>query len=199
MQPMPHGYSNTVTGDGRVILKEYVGFDRAVRRDTEVEALTRLDGSGLPVPRVLSRDGDTVTLGWLPGVHGQDLIARGHAGPVLRSCGALLRSLPFTHGDYGPQNMLFDPETYAVTGVLDWEWSRPGVSPLDLVWVEWIIRTHHQDDVPALDGYFEADGERPPLATRLAVVRDRVRMFRDRPGAHPRWTDRYGALDEWRD
>ena len=80
----------------------------------------------------------------LPGVQGQELIDAGLAGPVLRSCGATLRqlqSIPLSlaapdvehvsgavlvHGDYGPNNMLFDPRTVAVTGLLDWEWAHVG-------------------------------------------------------------------------
>jgi hypothetical protein len=71
MRPMEHGYSNNVSGDGQVIVKRYLGMDRAARRDTEVGALTDLAHSGLPVPRVLRIDGDTVTFAWPPGVHGQ--------------------------------------------------------------------------------------------------------------------------------
>ena len=77
----------------------------------------------------------------LPGVQGQELIDTGLAGPVLRSCGSTLRqlqSIPLSlatpdvghlsgavlvHGDYGPNNLLFDPRTVAVIGLLDWEWA----------------------------------------------------------------------------
>jgi tRNA A-37 threonylcarbamoyl transferase component Bud32 len=196
MRPMPHGYSNTVTGDGVVIVKRYVGPDRQHRRDTEVRALSALAGR-LPVPPVLDVGGDTLTAGFLPGEHGQDLIARGHAAAVLRSCGAMLPSLPLVHGDYGPQNMLFDPDTFAVTGILDWEWAHDGDPIEDLAWAEWIVRTHHPGQVGALDALFEGYGHRPPFPARKAAALARCRQLRDRPGSHPVWVERVAATSAW--
>jgi len=198
MRRMPHGYTNHVTGDGTVIVKRYVGPDRRQRRDTELWALSTLAGR-LPVPRVLHAGDDTVTTALLPGAHDQDLIARGHAAGVLRSCGRLLPSLPMVHGDYGPQNMLFDPDTLEVTGVLDWEWAHHGDPIEDLAWAEWIIRTHHPDQVSALDALFEGYGHRPPLARRRAVALAKCRQMRDRPGSDPVWAERVAATDAWMD
>ena len=41
------------------------------------------------------------------------------------------RSLPvsWVHGDFWPANVMFDPETLAVTGVIDWEWAGPTEPP----------------------------------------------------------------------
>ena len=120
----------------------------------------------------------------LPGVQGQELIDAGFAGPVLRSCGATLRqlqSIPLSlaapdvehfsgavlvHGDYGPNNMLFDPRTVAVTGLLDWEWAHVGRSIEDLAWCEWIVRMQHPGHVAAL--------RRRHRAVAAANPRDRV-------------------------
>lgn len=57
--------------------------------------------------------------------------------------------------------MLFDPTTFGVTAVLDWEWTHPGEPVEDLAWCEWIIRMHHPSQVNALDGFFDAYGHRP--------------------------------------
>ena len=44
--------------------------------------------------------------------------------------------------------MLFDPLTFALVAVLDWEWVHVRDPVEDLAWCEWIIRMHHPDDVP---------------------------------------------------
>jgi hypothetical protein len=53
-------------------------------------------------------------------------MAAGHADAVLAACGDVLRRIHdagFGHGDFGPNNTLFDPDSLAVTAVLDWEFS----------------------------------------------------------------------------
>ena len=42
------------------------------------------------------------------------------------------------HGDYGPQNLLFNPISHEVVAVLDWEFSHSGAAVEDLAWAEWI-------------------------------------------------------------
>jgi hypothetical protein len=40
----------------------------------------------------------------------------------------------WVHGDFWPGNVMFDPATLAVTGIIDWEWAAPGEPPaLDLL------------------------------------------------------------------
>ncbi|MGW5364541.1 phosphotransferase family protein [Actinopolymorpha pittospori] len=70
------------------------------------------------------------------------------------------------HGDFGPNNMLFDPDTFDVTAVLDWEWAHAGDIVEDLAWCEWIVRTHHAPEVAALDDLFAAYGHRPSWTER---------------------------------
>jgi hypothetical protein len=42
--------------------------------------------------------------------------------------------LTWVHGDYTPGNILMEPESYTITGVLDWELAAPDdLPPLDLV------------------------------------------------------------------
>lgn len=89
----------------------------------------------LPVPTVLDVQDDAIVLGWMAGVHGQELLEQ-DPKRVLQAVGSMARTLhelnPATvpelegdgvlvHGDFGPQNMLLDPDTYAVTALLDWE------------------------------------------------------------------------------
>lgn len=196
MRRLRHGYTNETAGDGVSVVKRYVGFDARQRRDTEVRMLSTLAGR-LPVPRLLATTADTVTLAFVRGVQGQELIDAGHAAAVLRACGAMLRRVPPAHGDYGPQNMLFDPGTFAVTAVLDWEWAHDGDPVEDLAWCEWIVRTHHPSTVDALPELFAGYGARPPFAERRAAALAKCRQMAARPGADPVWKARTAATAAW--
>jgi hypothetical protein len=202
MRAMAHGYTNNTRGDGEAVVKRYEGAGWQRRRDTEAAALTELAGR-LPVPRVISVEAGALTMTHLPGVHGQDLIAAGHAVPVLRSCGEMLRRLQsveprLVHGDYGPNNMLFDPSTFEVTAVLDWEWAARGEPVTDLAWCEWIVRTHHEGEVGALGALFDGYGHRPPLADRRAAAAWRCEELRDAfTSHHDVWQRRLDATLAW--
>jgi aminoglycoside phosphotransferase (APT) family kinase protein len=173
MQPLRHGYTNDTRGDGAVVVKRFTGPDAPARWATERDMLELLAGR-LPVPALLSAPTGELHLAHVPGVHGQELIDAGHAGPVLRSCGAMLRRLAatdVTHGDYGPNNILFDPGSHEITGILDWEWARPGRDAVeDLSWCEWIVRMHHPGEAGALDELFAGYGDRPPWPQRQAAM-----------------------------
>lgn len=183
---MPHGYTHRTTRLGSVITKAYRGPWALTGCARETAALAALAGQ-LPVPRVIATGTDWLQTELMPGVHGQDLIAAGLAGPVLAACGRTLRrihALPIppvlaelaepagsapageavvlVHGDYGPNNVLLDERARAVTAVLDWEWTRPGAAIEDLAYTEFIVRLHHPADVSALDGFYSAYGTRPP-------------------------------------
>lgn len=179
MQPLAHGYTNNTVGNDSVVVKTYTGPRPAERRAREIGALQALQGR-FPVPPILATEYGTLTLGFVAGSHGQDLIAAGHAEDVLRSCGAILRRLhdldnPLVHGDFGPNNILFDPITFDVAAVLDWEWAGHGDPIVDLAWCEWIVYMHHGDVVPALARFFEAYGHTPPWSERHAAMVDRCR------------------------
>lgn len=133
------------------------------------------------MPALLAAPDGALIMAHLPGTHGQDLIAAGHAETVLRRCGELLRELQavdvravfpqaaagtvLVHGDYGPNNMLFDP-----AAILDWEWAHPGEPVEDLAWCEWIVRYHHPDAAQALDALFDGYGDRPAWTARHAAM-----------------------------
>jgi aminoglycoside phosphotransferase len=210
VRPLEHGYTNDTRGDGAIVVKRYPGPLGGIRRITERAALTGVAGV-LPVPRVIERDepADGLVMEHVGGTHGQDLIDAGHAAAVLYSCGAMLRRLQeafpgLVHGDYGPNNMLFQPATFAVTGILDWEWShRPGDPVADLAWCEWIVRMHHPGETDALGQLFAGYGDRPPWPVRQAAALDKcqamVEMLRDGDGAGGRrtWRHRIEITRSW--
>ncbi|NGN68331.1 phosphotransferase [Streptomyces sp. A7024] len=210
MHPLPHGYTNRTLGDGRSVRKTYAGPDAALRHRRERDALRRLTGR-LPVPPVLDETDGTLTLGFLPGTHGQELIDAGHAAEVLTACGELLRRIHATgmiHGDYGPNNILLDPSDFTVTAVLDWEFAHPLPDPVeDLAWCEWIVRTHHPAHAAALPRFFTAYGPDlvPPWPARQAAMLAKcawLRGFCERwepGGAGVRlWEERAAITAEWR-
>ena len=89
------------------------------------------------------------------------------------------------HGDYGPQNLLLDPESLEVVAVLDWEFAHDGDRVEDLAWAEWIVRLHHRDAVQYLPSLFEEYGQRPDWALRQAVMMQRCARRRSFGSAVP--------------
>jgi aminoglycoside phosphotransferase (APT) family kinase protein len=199
---MPHGYTNDTTRDGPTVVKHYLGPDAALRRDTEARVLAAL-AARLPVPPVLGGHGTRLTIGFMPGRPGQDLIAAGLAEPVLAACGRMLRRvhaidpwlvLPaapsrpgalsrpgavLVHGDYGPNNALLDPAARQVSTLLDWEWAHVGDAVEDLAWCEWIIRMHHPEQTGSLGALFGAYRDEPPWPDRHQAMLARCRELLD--------------------
>lgn len=222
MQPMRHGYTNQTTGDASAstVVKSYRGPAADQRRQREETMLRYMQGR-LPVPTVHAAEPSRVTMGFLPGTHGQDLIDAGHAPAVLRARGELLRTVQaieveaipgvgvqdvdvpdvgvqggsvedddvedgdisvedgsaepvLVHGDFGPNNILLDPETFEVTALLDWEFAHIGSPIEDLAWCEWIARTHHPSHRDALAEFFTGyGGVIVPWHTRQTVMINR--------------------------
>jgi aminoglycoside phosphotransferase len=185
---LPHGYTNhTQHGPDGVIEKVYIGPGGEERAVCELVCLSHL-ADLLPVPEVIGFDRDTpsVQLTRLPGRHGQDLLVEGHAHRVLTLVGATLRhiqQLPVStfselpgdgdvlvHGDFGPQNMLFDIDRGEVTGLLDWEFAHLGDHIEDLAWAEWIVRMHHPAAVVDLDALFTGAALHPAWDDRRASM-----------------------------
>ncbi|MFD8867341.1 phosphotransferase family protein [Streptomyces sp. NPDC059590] len=207
MRPLKHGYTNRTIGDGAVVRKTYAGPDAELRLDRERTLLTRLHGR-LPVPPVHEADTGTLTLGFMTGVPGQELLDAGRAAEVLEACGALLRRIHGTeasvrgavlvHGDYGPNNLLLDPVTFQVTAVVDWEFAHLGDPVEDLAWCEWIVRMHHPEHRHALDAFFRAYGEDavPPWPVRQAAMLARCESLRE--FCH-RWEPNGAGVTLWRE
>lgn len=209
---MRHGYTNTTRRMPGAVLKTYVGPDSSLRQANERQALRALVGR-YPVPEILDEGADSLLLGFLPGQHGQDLIDAGHAEDVLRACGLALRALHsiditaafphstnpehvLTHGDFGPNNMLLDPGTFEVTGVLDWEFSAPGDAVMDVAWCEWIVRMHHPAAVTSLLAFHHAYGPVSPWPMRQAAMISRCLWLQD---FCKRWAPEGGGAALWQE
>jgi tRNA A-37 threonylcarbamoyl transferase component Bud32 len=217
---LPHGYSNFTRLVGGHVEKTYDGPLRRGNATRELACLTALTGH-LPVATVIHHDLSVpqLTLNVVPGSHGQDLLDAGHASQVLRLVGCTLAALHevplgtvrgldgegsvIVHGDFGPQNMLFDLEADCVTGVLDWESAHFGNPIEDLAWTEWIVRMHHHDAIDALDELFAAAAQRPVWSERHRAMIRQVRSVlaycesvRMDPAAGE-WRDRLRCTNAW--
>jgi aminoglycoside phosphotransferase (APT) family kinase protein len=197
MELLPHGYTNHTTHHAGVVTKTYRGRDAQRRMEREATALSGLEtmGAALPVPQLIGCTGESLSMTFLTGVHGQDLIEADRAEDVLHACGTTLRTVhsvdasevflrarPGTvlvHGDFGPNNILLTGDAAHVTALLDWEWAHAGDPVEDLAWCEWIVRTHHPEAVGALDEFFHAYGYRPDWEARHRAMTDRCRELVD--------------------
>jgi thiamine kinase-like enzyme len=137
-----------------------------------------------PVPPLLDHDDSRIVVGYLAGVPGQELLERKPV-PVLQEVGRVARRLHgldlggslgqpmersvLVHGDFGPQNMLFDSSDQ-VTAVVDWEFAHVGHPIEDLAWAEWIVRTHHPHLIDALGALFDGYGIHPPWSQRHSAM-----------------------------
>lgn len=226
MQPLRHSYTNSTLGDGATVVKCYQGPGARARSQHEHAVLNVLQGR-VPVPPVLGSEDACLTMGFMSGTHGQELLETGHGGGVLRACGTTLQrihqldageiaaALPsraceghvLVHGDYGPQNVLLDPATLEITAVLDWEWAHAGDPVEDLAWCEWIVRMHHPRQVSLLGIFFDAyGGAIPPWPDRQAFMAGRCRSLldlchRQEPGGpgEAQWAHRLAVTGAWQE
>jgi tRNA A-37 threonylcarbamoyl transferase component Bud32 len=206
MEKLAHGYTNRTFGDARRVRKSYDGPDAKARFDRERAMLISLRGR-VPVPPVLGVEDSTLTMAFVAGTHGQDLIASGHAEHVLRACGEVLsriHALDVVHGDFGPNNVLVDPATWQVTAVLDWEFADTTEPVTDLAWCEWIVRMHHPDHVGALPAFFTSyNGPVPDWRVRQTAMVERCHWLRDfcerwhSPGGIAQWEERAAITAGW--
>jgi aminoglycoside phosphotransferase (APT) family kinase protein len=226
MRPLRHGYTNRTLRDGATVVKRYQGPGALARSQREQAVLRALHGR-IPVPPVLGSADGCLTMRFMTGVHGQELLDAGYGVAVLRACGTTLRQihrldvsglaaiLPsrtdesrvLVHGDYGPNNVLLDPATLEITAVLDWEWAHPGEPAEDLAWCEWIVRMHHPREVGLLGAFFDAYGEAmPSWPSRQAFMLARCRSLLDlchqqQPGGpgETQWAHRLAVTQTWRE
>ena len=219
---LPHGYTNRTRRlpAGRVE-KCYEGVDRAERCRREVTCLSALR-IHLPVPEVLEHDraGPSIVMSEVGGRHGQELIDEGNARLVMRLTGSTLRKLQalavgmvagiagdgtvLVHGDFGPQNMLFDPtDRGQVTAVCDWEFAHVGRPIEDLAWAEWIVRMHHPGHVDSLEELLAYAGVSASWTDRHAAMVERCRellrlsVTSSSSGAEAEWRRRLNATEAW--
>ena len=184
---------------------------------TELACLSALrDRLPVPIVRQAHPSIPRIELVFVAGEHGQDLVDRGHARIVLELIGATLTELQqisasavpglhgdgsvIVHGDFGPQNMLFDLDAGVVAGILDWEFAHYGDRVEDLAWAEWSVRMHHPHAVDALDSLFRGAGRTPPWAQRHEEMLRRVRIHlaeAEVTGSAPPWRQRLEATERW--
>ena len=208
---LAHGYTNQSWLAGELVVKQYQGVDAGVRLGVEVAALARVAGV-VPVPDVVKVDpvAARVAMTFVPGRHGQELIDEGRATQVLSAAGRTLRRLDqgvprLVHGDFGPQNLLYDPESLEVRAILDWECAHDGDRVEDLAWAEWIVRLHHPEAVQYLPGLFDGYGQRPDWARRHDVMIQRCAGLRDicvlngDQAAACMWRSREQVTRSWRE
>lgn len=224
MQPLRHGYTNRTVGDGETVVKCYQGPGARARSRRERAVLRSLRGR-VAVPQVLDGADGCVTMEFMGGVHGQDLLDAGRGREVLRACGVMLRQIHqldvagipgavrgpavagqvLVHGDYGPNNVLLDPVSLEITAVLDWEWAHVGDPVEDLAWCEWVVRMHHPVAVSLMAEFFGAyGGPVPPWRARQAVMLGRCRsmlgLCREwEPGGpgEAQWAHRLAVTGAW--
>jgi aminoglycoside phosphotransferase len=217
---LPHGYTNATRSAHGLIHKRYLGPDAPARQHAEVTALRHLAGK-LPVPAVLHEQVGQIGTALMPGRPGQELLELAPEA-VLTSVGrtaALLHRTVTTalatpdalgpaapgavlvHGDFGPQNLLLDPDTFEVSAIVDWEFAHLGDGVLDLAWAEWIVRTHHRHLSDALPSLFAGYGSEPSWGRRQAAMVAKCEWALDfvtrwAPGNQPaqaQWRDRLEA------
>jgi Ser/Thr protein kinase RdoA (MazF antagonist) len=141
------------------------------------------------VPSILSKDETrcVLRLGYVAGTPGPILIEQGRAEQALTAAGSLLACLQAdaspvlvprlagagivaVHGDFGLHNLLFDPTSGHVTGLVDWELAHRGGAVEDLAWAEWIIRMHYPAAIDALGGLFRGYGALPHWELRRSAM-----------------------------
>jgi Ser/Thr protein kinase RdoA (MazF antagonist) len=219
---LPQGYTNRTrrVAGAEIVEKIYLGSDARIRLQREEQCLRRAAGV-LPVPKVLDRDEARCVLrvAWIAGTPGQLLLTENSARDVLVAAGALLARLQTeatpllapvlegvgtvaAHGDFGPQNLLFDAD-HQVLGLVDWEFAHLGDAVEDLAWAEWIVRMHHPAVAVALDGLFAGYGARPAWSLRRAAMLAQCERLRQRCesekllDAEAMWRTRLGATEGW--
>lgn len=204
LDALPHGYTNETRRSGAEVKKRFMGVDAETRCKVERLCLQAFK-DGLPVPNLLGDvSASELTMEFVQGSHGQELIEAGEAPLVLHLTGELLAKLQripvdaitgiqgdgvvLVHGDFGPQNLLVDSTTRLVTALLDWEFAHIGDPVEDLAWAEWIVRMHHPDQAGHISGLFEGYGGRPAWQDRQTqMVRrcEQLIRFSQQQG----WTD----------
>lgn len=192
-----------------VATKRHGGADGVTRSATSALALAAAAEAGLPVPVLLGVEGRVLrTAVVTTGVLGVQLLTV-RPVDVLTAIGAFAARLHATpppaglpvgdpdgvwvHGDLCPVNVVVDEGL--VTAALDWEDARVDDPLVDLVWTEWLVRTHHPAAVGHLGALYDAHGTRPPPAARRraamrAVLERRRAVEQDAAG----WRRHLAAL-----
>lgn len=205
-----------------VVTKHHGGVDGPARAARSAVAMRAARDGGLPVPAVIAQDGAVLRTEAVTGARPGMTVLADEPGVVLAGIGRVARrlhdrpapvgvpgaehggephlgGLVWVHGDLCPVNVLVADGD--VVAVVDWEDTRLDEPLVDLVWTEWLVRTHHPDAVATLPALYAGYGRSAPAApTRRAVMR-RLLAARSRvegPSRAPLWRrhrDQLAALD----
>jgi hypothetical protein len=219
---LPQGYTNRtrLVPGTTIVEKAYAGSDARARLDREEQCL-KLLAPVIRVPAVVAKDEArrALRLEFIKGIPGQLLLDGPSPDRVLTGVGSLLRLLQrdassllapvlqgagpvAVHGDFGPQNLLFDAD-FAVAGLLDWEFAHLGEEVEDLAWAEWIVRMHHERAIGSLDALFTGYGTRPAWPERHSAMLAQCELLRQRCetegllDAELMWRDRAQTTERW--
>jgi thiamine kinase-like enzyme len=171
------------------------------------------------MPELVGYDKDALTIStrYVESRHAQDLLEE-HCDIVPFSLGKLARELQLVkvdaiagskrnepdvlvHGDFGPQNLLFAPESFSERYLVDWEWAHFGDRFEDIAWAEWIIRMHYDSNQQMIASLYKGFGLVPPWETRHELmirkcenILDFAKRDDDNTQAISMWIDRVAQV-----
>jgi tRNA A-37 threonylcarbamoyl transferase component Bud32 len=213
-----YGYTNSTRLENRVVVKTYSGADSQNRFLTELVMYQQLQDMPF-MPELVGYDKDALTIStrYVESRHAQDLLEE-HCDIVPFSLGKLARELQLVkvdaiagskrnepdvlvHGDFGPQNLLFAPESFSERYLVDWEWAHFGDRFEDIAWAEWIIRMHYDSNQQMIASLYKGFGLVPPWETRHELmirkcenILDFAKRDDDNTQAISMWIDRVAQV-----
>ena len=160
----PAKASSNVTGMGIHFPKEYrdalcpqyarymAALHRAALRDGDLPSFVR--------PAVGTTQASALLVNWWARTWAEDLYEHAPIATLteqwLRRNMPVLDHLSVVHGDFRTGNFLFDEDSRAITGVLDWELGYLGDRHGDLAWVVTDLYRTFEDGKPFHCGLFES-------------------------------------------
>jgi aminoglycoside phosphotransferase len=128
----------------------------------------------LPTPRVLDRRHGWLLLSALPGIPLHDSLWHARAGDVAGIVATALRALEdadVTHGDLCLPNILGDPESGELSGIVDWRYAGVHLREVDVAAAVWSCHFNGYGDDIAVDVLARA-GWRPADRDEVLRLRD---------------------------
>jgi tRNA A-37 threonylcarbamoyl transferase component Bud32 len=184
---LPYGYTNSTRLENRIVVKTHSGADSQSRFLTELVMYQQLQDMSF-MPELVGYDQDALTIStrYVESRHAQDLLEE-YCDIVPFSLGKLARELQLVkidtiveskrnapdvlvHGDFGPQNLLFAPESFSELYLVDWEWAHFGDRFEDIVWAEWMIRMHYDSNQQMIASLYKGFGIVPPWEARHELM-----------------------------
>jgi thiamine kinase-like enzyme len=184
---LPYGYTNSTHLENRIVVKTYSGTSAQSRFLTELVIYQQLHDMPF-MPELVDCDKDALTIStrYVESRHAQDLLEE-YSDIIPFTLGKLARELQsvkidtivdskrsktdvLVHGDFGPQNLLFAPESFSEFYLVDWEWAHFGDRFEDIAWAECIIRMHYDSNQQMIASLYRGFGIVPPWEARHELV-----------------------------